>query len=246
MNAEAMKQQQEQELPGSILHFNWDQRQAARAAMNTLVQALADDPVNNYFSGSKRVRFVKDEVGSSCGAMPAGSQASLQDTCRLYAFSLVKRFAAISWCPSKHVYAACHSWKRMSHCLFASALEVMHMQARLCNCTRMSLLCLLGPSLYTVLYTVLFENLTFPHCNCSRLLQVKGYLKALPGATHFLATHDSQAVALWQLMPHETPRNELLAGWTRILKVPPRLWRQLLRLELHYEKAHEEVRGQGV
>lgn len=42
-------------------------------------------------------------------------------------------------------------------------------------------------------------------------------------------------------MPHETPRNELLAGWTRILKVPPRLWRQLLRLELHYEKAHAQV-----
>jgi hypothetical protein len=73
-------------------------------------------------------------------------------------------------------------------------------------------------------------------------LQVKGYLKALPGATHFLTTRDSQAVALWQLMPHETPRNELWAGWTRILKVPPRLWRQLLRLELHYEKAHTQVR----
>jgi hypothetical protein len=67
MNAEALKQQQEQELPGSILHFNWDQRQAARAAMNTLVQALADDPVNNYFSGSKRVRFVKDEVSFILG-----------------------------------------------------------------------------------------------------------------------------------------------------------------------------------
>lgn len=72
-------------------------------------------------------------------------------------------------------------------------------------------------------------------------LQVKGYLKALPGAANFIATQDSQAVALWQLMPHETPRNELLAGWTRILKVPPRLWRQLLRLELHYEKAHTQV-----
>lgn len=132
VKAEAMQQQlEQQESPSSILHFNWDQRQTARAAMNTLVQALADDPVNNYFSGSKRVRFVKDEV--------------------------------------------------------------------------------------------------------------KGYLKALPGATHFLATADSQAVALWQLMPHETPRNELLAGWTRILKVPPRLWRQLLRLELHYEKAHAQV-----
>jgi hypothetical protein len=67
MNAEALKQQHEQELPGSILHFNWDQRQAARAAMNTLVQALADDPVNNYFSGSKRVRFVKDEVSFILG-----------------------------------------------------------------------------------------------------------------------------------------------------------------------------------
>jgi hypothetical protein len=66
VSAGAMKQQLEQELPSSILHFNWDQRQAARAAMNTLVQALADDPVNNYFSGSKRVRFVKDEVRFSC------------------------------------------------------------------------------------------------------------------------------------------------------------------------------------
>lgn len=64
VKAEAMQQQlEQQESPSSILHFNWDQRQTARAAMNTLVQALADDPVNNYFSGSKRVRFVKDEVG---------------------------------------------------------------------------------------------------------------------------------------------------------------------------------------
>lgn len=82
-----------------------------------------------------------------------------------------------------------------------------------------------------------------PPTHIFKPFQVKGYLKALPGATHFLATADSQAVALWQLMPHETPRNELLAGWTRILKVPPRLWRQLLRLELHYEKAHAQVRG---
>lgn len=48
----------------AILHFNWDQRQAAKAAMQTLVQALAEDPVNSYFSGKKRRRFVKDEVSS--------------------------------------------------------------------------------------------------------------------------------------------------------------------------------------
>lgn len=47
------------------------------------------------------------------------------------------------------------------------------------------------------------------------------------------------AVALWQLLPHETPRNELWAGWTRILRVPPRLWRQLVKLELRYEAAHD-------
>jgi hypothetical protein len=80
VNAKAMQQQLEQELPSSILHFNWDQRQAARAAMNTLVQALAEDPVNSYFSGSKRVRFVKDEVGVSRGAGCACLQeASWQD-----------------------------------------------------------------------------------------------------------------------------------------------------------------------
>jgi hypothetical protein len=54
------------------------------------------------------------------------------------------------------------------------------------------------------------------------LLQVKGYLKALPRAANFIATADSKAVALWQLLPAETPRNELWAGWTRILAVSPR------------------------
>jgi hypothetical protein len=47
-------------------------------------------------------------------------------------------------------------------------------------------------------------------------------LKALPCAANFIATADSKAVALWQLLPTETPRNELLAGWTRILAVSPR------------------------
>jgi hypothetical protein len=130
-------------------------------------------------------------------------------------------------------------------------------------------------------------------------LQVKGYLKALPRAANFIATSDSKAVAL---LPAETPRNELWAGWTRILAVPPRKvraegcavllrqqalhvafihmlralfcvrlslcmcwphpcishtallpcpalpssfpslqWAQLLRLELHYEEAHESI-----
>lgn len=73
------------------------------------------------------------------------------------------------------------------------------------------------------------------------LLQVKGYLKALPDATNFISTADSMAVALWQLLPQETPRNELWAGWTRILRVPPRLWRQLLKLELRYEAAHDDA-----
>jgi hypothetical protein len=45
--------------------------------------------------------------------------------------------------------------------------------------------------------------------------EIKGYLKALPAAGHFMCTPDAAAVALWQLLPHETPRNELLAGWTR-------------------------------
>lgn len=57
---------------------------------------------------------------------------------------------------------------------------------------------------------------------CHTHLQVKGYLKALPRASNFIATADSKAVALWQLLPTETPRNELWAGWTRILAVPPR------------------------
>jgi hypothetical protein len=91
MIVEALKQQPEQELPGDVLHFNWDQRQAARAAMNTLVQALADDPVNNYFSGSKRVRFVKDEVGFPAdepGQLAARSacrtRASCMQSCILF------------------------------------------------------------------------------------------------------------------------------------------------------------------
>jgi ribosomal protein S18 acetylase RimI-like enzyme len=73
--------------------------------------------------------------------------------------------------------------------------------------------------------------------------EVKGYLKALPGATNFISTPDSLAVALWQLLPQETPANELLAGWTRFLRVPLRLWPSLFRLELHYERAHEQVAG---
>ncbi len=68
--------------------------------------------------------------------------------------------------------------------------------------------------------------------------EVQGYLRALPRAAHFLAMPDASAVALWQLLPVECPRNELLAGWARILDVPPRLWRQLLRLELRYEAEH--------
>jgi hypothetical protein len=57
--------------------------------------------------------------------------------------------------------------------------------------------------------------------------QVKGYLKALPAAMHFMSTPDSRGVALWQLLPAETPHNELWAGWTRILAVTPRLWGQV-------------------
>jgi hypothetical protein len=75
---------------------------------------------------------------------------------------------------------------------------------------------------------------------------VKGYLKALPRAANFIATSDSKAVALWQLLPAETPRNELWAGWTRILAVPPRkvralrvCWRAALRvcrgIDVHVE-----------
>jgi hypothetical protein len=45
--------------------------------------------------------------------------------------------------------------------------------------------------------------------------ELKGYVKALPRARHFIATPDAAAVALWQLLPEETPANELLAGWTR-------------------------------
>lgn len=36
--------------------------------------------------------------------------------------------------------------------------------------------------------------------------EIKGYLKALPAARHFVATPDAAAVALWQLV-------SLLAGW---------------------------------
>lgn len=35
------------------------------------------------------------------------------------------------------------------------------------------------------------------------------YLKALPKAAHFLCTPDAAAVALWQLLPEETPKNEV-------------------------------------
>ena len=45
--------------------------------------------------------------------------------------------------------------------------------------------------------------------------ELKGFVKALPKARQFIATPDAAAVALWQLLPEETPRNELLAGWTR-------------------------------
>lgn len=48
-----------------LRYFNWDQRDTARAAMQTLVAALSEDPINSYFTGSSRRqrRFVKDEVG---------------------------------------------------------------------------------------------------------------------------------------------------------------------------------------
>jgi len=47
-----------------LRYFNWDQRDTARAAMQTLVSALSEDPINSYFTGSSRRqrRFVKDEV----------------------------------------------------------------------------------------------------------------------------------------------------------------------------------------
>jgi hypothetical protein len=48
----------------AVLHFNWEQRAQALSCMQTLVMALADDPVNSYFSGSMRKRFVKEEVGA--------------------------------------------------------------------------------------------------------------------------------------------------------------------------------------
>lgn len=49
-----------------LRYFNWDQRDTARAAMQTLVAALSEDPIDSYFTGSsKRQRkFVKDEVGA--------------------------------------------------------------------------------------------------------------------------------------------------------------------------------------
>lgn len=42
--------------------------------------------------------------------------------------------------------------------------------------------------------------------------EIKGYLKALPKAAHFMSTHDAAAVALWQLLPQETPKNEVRHG----------------------------------
>ncbi|KAI8469028.1 MAG: hypothetical protein J3K34DRAFT_425233 [Monoraphidium minutum] len=68
--------------------------------------------------------------------------------------------------------------------------------------------------------------------------ELKGYLRALPTARHFVATRDADAVALWQLLPRETPANELLAGWTRIFRVPLKLWPAAVALELRYEAAH--------
>ena len=116
--------------------------------------------------------------------------------------------------------------------------------------------------------------------------EIKGYLKALPRAAHFIATRDAAAVALWQLvrwrrggagggaggaplaaaaparcriiaptplparpappqLPNETPRNELLAGWSRIFRVPLRLWPALVALELRYEAAHAAIAAEA-
>lgn len=55
--------------PDRLRYFNWDQRDTARAAMQTLVAALSEDPINSFFTGSSRrqKKFVKDEVGWSKG-----------------------------------------------------------------------------------------------------------------------------------------------------------------------------------
>lgn len=59
-------------LPADRLrYFNWDQRDTARAAMQTLVAALSEDPINSYFTGSRKRqrKFVKDEVSFPAGKL---------------------------------------------------------------------------------------------------------------------------------------------------------------------------------
>lgn len=113
-----------------------------------------------------------------------------------------------------------HGLQLLDHLLIYFMLHTMY---KACRCCRLTYWCL-GLTWQSLL-----------------VLQVKGYLKALPGATNFIATEDSLAVALWQLLPQETPQNEFWAGWTRILRVPLKLWRSLFNLELQYERAHARV-----
>ncbi len=71
--------------------------------------------------------------------------------------------------------------------------------------------------------------------------EVKGYLKALPDAQHFVATEDGACIALWQLLPQESPKNEFWAGWQRIFQVPFCLWKATVDMEFMYEERHERL-----
>lgn len=169
-----------------LRYFNWAERDTARAAMQTLVAALSEDPINSYFTGSRsrQRKFVKDEVrafvglASVCGGWVGGSGGSQQ-----------------------------------------LGLKGSEEAAR-------------NASMLTGFFSSFVTNTQV--LSPTHNQQVKGYLKALPRAANFIATSDSKAVALWQLLPAETPENELWAGWTRILAVSPRkvCWLTVVQLAL--------------
>jgi hypothetical protein len=150
----------------------------------TLVQALMDDPVNQFFTGGS---------GEAAGCCCAGGAAQGRGR------------AAGGAGPPAATTPLAHACKPR-----AAWAAQRPRQQRSCPATRRRprpLVLAAGG-----------------HCAKYVRREVVGYLKALPKAAHFIATPDNQAVALWQLLPQETPRNELFAGWQRIFKVRGGPW----------------------
>lgn len=54
-----------------ICNINCTEPKRCKAVVETLVESLKDDPVNKYFSGTRSVDFVQDEVDGYLKAMPA-------------------------------------------------------------------------------------------------------------------------------------------------------------------------------